>query len=150
MYAAAFISLFFFVTVVMVDHMRIIGRDDQASVYSQAVATNLILYRNAVVEYARANQAYTGAVPDGNLSLPTWYRNPGWVNYVAGGMIYVYPGNSDTIRAGLASALIESSNANLMAGIAQNGTIFHSGIGDTGIAVPVGVTNGTPIFAGHI
>ncbi len=56
-----------------------------------AIASSMLVYRNALAEYAYANNTASGAVPDNQLDLPSWYfRYPGVEGVIAAGKSYTY------------------------------------------------------------
>ena len=101
-----------------------------------AVAGNLMIYRNVVSAYAEANPTTTGAVADATLGLPTWYqRQPGMGNYLVGGKSYVF---YTTILPGLVGTLAERSQS-MSIGINSGGWLRSPIAGNTGIPLPAQV-----------
>lgn len=56
-----------------------------------SIAANMTVYNSRVVDYAIANPAASGVIPDASLSLPTWYTGAGFSNNIlADGTVRVW------------------------------------------------------------
>jgi hypothetical protein len=56
-----------------------------------AIAADMTVYNSRVVDYAIANPAATGPIPNASLSLPTWYAGPAFSNNIlADGTVRVW------------------------------------------------------------
>lgn len=101
-----------------------------------AVAGNLMVYRNIVTAYAEANPTAIGTIEDITLGLPTWYqRQPGMSNFLAGGKSYVfYTGSLPGLISNLAGR-IESMSV----GTNSGGVLTSPKAGNTGIPLPAQV-----------
>lgn len=110
---------------------------------ASAIAHNLIIYRNALAEYAHNNSGITGLVPDNALSLPAWYVHlPGINGYVASGdsfTFYVAP------PAGLMAKLAELTNSSAAIGYASAGRLISATEGATDIVIPAVIPNGAAV-----
>ncbi|MGF7243951.1 hypothetical protein ABIC11_004407 [Pseudomonas oryzihabitans] len=106
------------------------------------LALNLLIYRNALAEYAYNNPGLSGVPADSALALPT-----GWV-HAAGVSSYVQAGSSYTYYAappnGLVTTLAELTGS-IAVGYATNGQLFSRSSGATGIALPAAVPDGAPV-----
>ncbi|MEB0221349.1 type IV pilus biogenesis protein PilM [Pseudomonas sp. AB12(2023)] len=104
---------------------------------TQAIAKNMLLYKNAVAAFVDANPSTTGAIPDSSLALPSWFRTiQGVTNYVESGHVYIYAAG----RPALASAIFSQTQA-LTVGINQSGRLVNPISGDTGIILPAVIPN---------
>lgn len=64
------------------------------SVDVSMIARSVLVYRNALAEYAYAHSTESGAVPDNVLDLPTWYaRYPGVSGVISAGKSYAFFGS---------------------------------------------------------
>lgn len=114
------------------------------------LAVSMSMYRTAVTRYAAEHAAFTGTVQDANLSLPTWYsRYPLWSNWVENGTVVVYPTGPTPIE--LATEIVKLSGNSMLAGVARNAshTLYSPVFGDTGIGIPAGIPDGTPVWLGR-
>lgn len=107
-----------------------------------ALAHNLLIYRNALAEYAYNNPGLSGAPADSALALPTW-----WV-HAAGVSGYVHAGSSYAYYAappnGLVTTLAELTKSAAV-GYATNGQLVSPSYGATGIALPPAVPAGAAV-----
>ncbi|VEF73884.1 type IV pilus biogenesis protein PilM [Pseudomonas chlororaphis] len=100
-----------------------------------AIASNLMVYRNALSEYAQTHSSITGPVPDSALSLPNWYvRMQGVSGYVRAGISYTY---YPSPTAGLVNELSVLSGASVAVGFAKNGRLVTPNQGVTNISIPL-------------
>ncbi|MFT0179901.1 type IV pilus biogenesis protein PilM [Pseudomonas benzopyrenica] len=107
-----------------------------------ALAHNLLIYRNALAEYAYNNPGISGAPADSALALPTWWVHTAGVSgYVQAGSSYAYyamPPN------GLVTTLAELTESTAV-GYATNGRLVSPSSGATGIALPAAVPAGAAV-----
>lgn len=107
-----------------------------------ALAHNLLIYRNALAEYAYNNPGLSGAPADSALALPTWWVHAAGVSgYVQAGSSYAYyaaPPN------GLVTTLAELTESAAV-GYATNGQLVSPSSGATGIALPAAVPAGAAV-----
>ncbi|WP_158896958.1 MULTISPECIES: type IV pilus biogenesis protein PilM [unclassified Pseudomonas] len=107
-----------------------------------ALAHNLLIYRNALAEYAYNNPGLSGAPADSALALPTWWVHAAGVSgYVQTGSSYAYyaaPPN------GLVTTLAELTKSAAV-GYATNGQLVSPSSGVTGIALPAAVPAGAAV-----
>lgn len=102
-----------------------------------AIATNVLIYRNAVSRYAQNNPLANGSIADSVLALPAWYRKNGALgNYVSSGRSYVFYTGLDV--PGLAGVLQEKTES-VAVGVNAAGVFRSTGAGNTGIALPAQV-----------
>ncbi|WP_261793905.1 type IV pilus biogenesis protein PilM [Pseudomonas oryzihabitans] len=115
-------------------------RSDSADV--DVLAHNLLIYRNALAEYAYTNPGITGTPPDSALPLPNWWSHVSGVSgYVQAGSSYTYyasPPNS------LVTALVELTGS-LSIGYAYGGQLVSPSGGSTGVTLPAAVPNGAAV-----
>ncbi|MDT3723239.1 type IV pilus biogenesis protein PilM [Pseudomonas oryzihabitans] len=113
-----------------------------ASVDLDALAYNLLTYRNALAEYAHANPTMTGAPVDSVLALPTWYRKlPNVSGYVSAGQSFTY---YPTPPSGLVSKMVDLTQSQAI------GTVVASKLqspisGNMGVVVPATIPNGSAL-----
>lgn len=114
----------------------------------RALAEGMATYRAAVVEMARAQPAFNGAVSEASLSLPAWWQvQPALKATVQGQIVAVYVEPNDQ-QAGVLEEMFRLSAGSMLVGIANqaSGTLHSPSTGDTGIAVPAGVPDGAPVW----
>ncbi|KPY00731.1 putative Type IV pilus protein PilM [Pseudomonas amygdali pv. myricae] len=120
----------------------------QAEVSSQAVevsliAHNVLVYRNALAEYAYAHKAASGSVADNQLNLPTWYaRYPGVEGVIDAGRSYAFFGSP---LPGLVSEMINLTGGSLAIGTASSGSLLTPSSSYVGVALPAAVPNGATV-----
>lgn len=108
---------------------------------ANAIAGNMLVYRNSVVSYARANSTTSGTINDSALSLPTWYgKINGINNYVTMGKGYVYFSNPSS---DLAYLILKSSKNSLNTGIKQGGNLINP-INQTNLTIPIALPSSIP------
>lgn len=111
---------------------------------ASAISGNMMVYRNAVSDYARANPTVTGSVADGALTFPTWYSKiSGISNYVAAGKGYVY---YSAQRPELAYQLVKSTNNTILSGIKRSGVLYNPISGTSSISIPVAIPNESVVY----
>ncbi len=118
------------------------GDNRRQAVDVSALAHNLLIYRNALAEYAYNNPGLSGAPADSALALPTWWVHAAGVSgYVQAGSSYAYyaaPPN------GLVTTLAELTESAAV-GYATNGQLVSPSSGATGIALPAAVPAGAAV-----
>lgn len=98
-----------------------------------ALAHNLLIYRNALAEYAYNNPGITGTPADSALSLPSWWIHaPGVSGYVQSGSSYTFYTSPPN---GLVTTLAELTHS-VAVGYASDGQLVSPTGGATGIALP--------------
>lgn len=107
-----------------------------------ALAHNLLIYRNALAEYAYNNPGISGAPADSALALPTWWVHAAGVSgYVQAGSSYAYyaaPPN------GLVTMLADLTESTAV-GYATGGRLVSPSSGATDIALPAAVPAGAAV-----
>ncbi|KPY82910.1 type IV pilus biogenesis protein PilM [Pseudomonas amygdali] len=107
------------------------------------IAHNVLVYRNALAEYAYAHKAASGTVADDQLALPTWYaRYPGVEGVIDAGRSYAYFGSPPP---GLVSEMINLTGGSVAIGTASSGSLVNPSSGNVGIALPATVPNGAAV-----
>lgn len=118
------------------------GEERGLAVDVSALAHNLLIYRNALAEYAYNNPGASGAPADTALTLPSWWvHSPGVSGYVQGGSSYAYypaPPN------GLVTTLGELTESTAI-GLASGGQLISPTGGPTGIALPTVIPAGAAV-----
>lgn len=139
--------------VVIVSSMMVgVTAPDYSFLEAKAAAKNMLLYKQAAVGYFTANPAASGVIADASLAvyLPTGYtKHYNWTANISGGYAYVY--TSDVAAASapaIANALSVLSADSLLTGRKVSSNLFSSSRGDTGIALPAFVPNGSPVSMG--
>lgn len=111
---------------------------------ASAISGSMMVYRNAVSTYAKANPSVTGSVADASLSLPTWYtKMSGVSNYVTGGKGYVYYSN---LRPELAHRLLKDTNNTVLSGIKRSGMLYNPISGTSTIAIPATIPDESVVY----
>jgi hypothetical protein len=140
---AIFFAIAIFFGAVYTDTQHQLGADNVAGEAS-AISGNMMVYRNAVSQYARANPSATGTVSDASLSLPPWYaRISGISNYVAGGKGYVYYSNQ---RGELAYQLLKNTNNTMLSGIKRSGVLYNPVSGTSTITIPSAIPDESVVY----
>lgn len=107
-----------------------------------ALAHNMLIYRNALAEYAYNNPGISGVPADSALALPAW-----WV-HAAGVSGYVQAGSSYTYYAappnGLVTTLADLTQSTAV-GYATGGQLVSPTGGTTGIVLPATVPAGAAV-----
>ncbi|KUM43720.1 type IV pilus biogenesis protein PilM [Pseudomonas sp. EpS/L25] len=107
-----------------------------------ALAHNLLIYRNALAEYAYNNPGISGAPADSALALPSWWVHAAGVSgYVQAGSSYAYVAAPPN---GLVTTLAELTESTAV-GYATNGQLVSPSSGATGIALPAAVPTGAAV-----
>lgn len=107
-----------------------------------AIASNMLIYSNAVATYAKANPGLATAVSDVSLALPSWYvRIVGVNNYISAGKAYIYYSG----RPDLVDVLSEKTES-VSAGTNQAGTLVSPKWGVTSIPIPGSVPSGAVVY----
>lgn len=113
-----------------------------AAVDVDALAHNLLIYRNALAEYAYYNPGVSGVPADSTLNLPTWWVHTAGVRgYVQAGSSYAYyaaPPN------GLVTTLAQLTESAAV-GYATNGQLVSPSAGATGVTLPAAVPAGAAV-----
>ncbi|MEE4678360.1 type IV pilus biogenesis protein PilM [Pseudomonas alliivorans] len=113
------------------------------SVNVSAIASSMLVYRNALAEYAYTHKAAAGSVADNQLILPTWYaRYPGVDGVIDAGRSYAFFGSPPP---GLVSELINLTGGSLAIGTASSGSLVTPSSGNVGVALPTTVPNGAAV-----
>lgn len=141
---AIFFSIAIFFGSVFTETQHKLSVDNIAGEAS-AISGNMMVYRNAVSQYARANPGVTGAVADASLPLPTWYtRISGISNYVTGGKGYVYYSNQ---RPELAYKLLKNTGNSVLCGIKRSGFLYNPISGISTISIPAAIPDESVVYA---
>ncbi|MDR6680229.1 type IV pilus biogenesis protein PilM [Pseudomonas oryzihabitans] len=107
-----------------------------------ALAHNLLIYRNALAEYAYNNPGITGSPADAALFLPGWWVHaPGVSGYVQGGSSYTFYASPPN---GLVTALAELTHS-VAVGYASGGQLVSPTGGATGVVLPAAVPAGAAV-----
>lgn len=107
-----------------------------------ALAYNMITYRNALAEYAHTNPTITGAPADSVLALPTWYRKlPNVSGYVNAGQSFTY---YPTPPNGLVSKMVDLTQSQAIGTVVAS-TLQSPISGNMGVVVPPAIPNGSAL-----
>ncbi|RMM11256.1 hypothetical protein ALQ84_200025 [Pseudomonas caricapapayae] len=107
------------------------------------IAHNVLVYRNALAEYAYAHKAASGTVADNQLALPTWYaRYPGVEGVIDAGRSYAF---FESPPPGLVSEMINLTGGSLAIGTAASGILLTLTSRNAGVTLPVAVPNGAAV-----
>ena len=122
------------------------SRAEESSRLSQvsAIAYNLLVYRQALANFAQTNAQTTGAVEDSVLALPSWYSHmPGVEGYVADGVSYTYYPQPPT---GLADRLVALTDHSTATGFNNEGLLVSPVTGPTMITLPTAIPHGAVVL----
>lgn len=107
-----------------------------------ALAYNMITYRNALAEYAHTNPTVTGTPADSVLALPTWYRKlPNVSGYVNAGQSFTY---YPTPPNGLVSKMVDLTQSQAIGTVVAS-TLQSPISGNMGVVVPPAIPNGSAL-----
>ena len=122
---------------------------------SMTLASNMAIYRDAVLTYLHNNPGFSGTtIPTALLPLPTWGYTPKtiWAHYIAPDKtIVVYA----TVRppVDITADLMNLSKNSILAGRANTttGRLESPVHGNTNIPLPAGITipNGSPVWLAY-
>ncbi len=108
-----------------------------------ALSRNLLVYRSAAAEYAKANPSFTGSPGDAALNLPGWFtKTSGVMTYLAAGRSYTYFVGS--VPPGLPAALVERTQS-MSVGVNRSGILVSPTSGSTGITLPPIIPEGAAV-----
>ena len=152
MYVIAMFALLGWVTIVSADFFSTQSQKEDETI-SQSIAENMLIYKQSAISYYIANPSASGVIQDSSLStyLPTGYKkNYNWVANINAGYIYVYTTDiAATTKPLITEILAQNSSDSMFAGKNQNGILFSSTRGNTGISLPTFVPNGSPVLMGQ-
>nr|WP_269836991.1 type IV pilus biogenesis protein PilM [Pseudomonas syringae] len=107
------------------------------------IAHNVLVYRNALAEYAYTHKGSSGPVADNQLDLPTWYaRYPGVDGVIDAGRSYAF---FRSPPPGLVSEMINLTGGSLAIGTASSGSLLTPGSGYVGVTLPAAVPTGAAV-----
>ncbi|MBN4180736.1 type IV pilus biogenesis protein PilM [Pseudomonas savastanoi] len=107
------------------------------------IAHNVLVYRNALAEYAYTHKGASGPVADNQLDLPTWYaRYPGVDGVINAGRSYAFFGSPPP---GLVSEMINLTGGSLAIGTASSGSLLTPSLSYVGVSLPAAVPNGAAV-----
>ncbi|WP_122423045.1 type IV pilus biogenesis protein PilM [Pseudomonas viridiflava] len=110
---------------------------------SDAIAGNMLVYRNFVSLYAQNNPAANGSIADLSLGLPVWFnRSPYLNNYVALGKSYVY---YTVVVPGLVWAVSDVTGS-INVGTNEGGVLNTPGKGQTAILLPAQIPQSSVVI----
>lgn len=107
-----------------------------------AVATNFLLYRNAVLEHVRNTGGVAGDIPIGALALPLGWQaiwNRPWRARVENGICYVY-GQCSRAEA---LAVRDMMGGSFALGVARNGRLAPAPVNGQAISLPAFIPAGS-------
>ncbi|OSR95707.1 hypothetical protein BV330_00032 [Pseudomonas syringae pv. actinidiae] len=108
-----------------------------------AVASNILVYRNALAQYAYTHKAASGTVADNQLGLPSWYaRYPGVDGVIDAGRSYAFLGYPPP---GLVSEMISLTEGSAAIGTASSGYLLTPSSGIIDIKIPPVVPEGAAV-----
>jgi hypothetical protein len=107
------------------------------------ITISMLVYRNAVAEYASSNPAFIGVVSDALLNLPVWYiKPPNLSNYISSGKSYSF---YTTPLPGLSGELA-SRTESINVGINQHGVLLAPNMANSGIVLPAQIPLGSVVL----
>lgn len=114
----------------------------QEALRSDALATNFLMYRNAVVRYVEAHPGASGNITDTVLTWePGYQKAPGWAATVVNGHVYAY--SLSAVPPGAVQAAYRLSGGSMLIGTKGSaGTLRNPALGETGITLPAVIQNG--------
>lgn len=116
---------------------------------ADALATNVVAYRTAVLTYLNANPSATGTIADGVLTYPLGHvRNALWTNVVSGGNLYVY--STAAVSVGTVERVwIYSRRSVLVGKKTSSGGLSVPGSGSSTTTVPAAIPVGALVWIGR-
>lgn len=125
---------------------------DYSMLDAKVAAKNMLLYKQAAIMYYSANPGASGVIADATLApyLPFGYsKSYNWVANINGGYAYVYTADVAAASApAISKSLSDLSGDSLLTGQKIGLNLVTSSHGDTGIALPAFITNGSPVAMG--
>lgn len=110
-----------------------------------AINGNMRVYRNAVISYAANNPTASGTIADAALGLPSWFNHmPAVSNIVVAGKGYVF---YSSVTPGLAYEITKATDNSILIGINRGGMLINPLSGNSGIALPAGIPEGSVVYA---
>ncbi|MEE4071384.1 type IV pilus biogenesis protein PilM [Pseudomonas viridiflava] len=101
----------------------------------------MLVYRNALAEYAYAHQTASGPVQDSQLDLPNWYfRYSGVEGVVAAGKSYAFYSSPPP---GLVAEMVNLTSGSLAIGTASSGNLEIPSTAMILLKLPTAIPNGT-------
>ncbi|WLG57752.1 type IV pilus biogenesis protein PilM [Pseudomonas extremorientalis] len=108
-----------------------------------SLSRNLLVYRSAAAEYAKANTGFTGTPTDEALNLPAWFSKPsGVTTYVSAGQSYTY--FAGIAPSGLPAALVERTQS-ITVGVNRAGVLISPISGQTDVLLPKNIPEGAVV-----
>lgn len=108
-----------------------------------AIASSMLVYRNALAEYAYAHQTASGIVPDNKLDLPKWYfRYPGIEGVIAAGKSYTFYRSPPP---GLVAEIVNVTGRSIAIGSASSGRLVTYASDDIEINLPSSIPEGAAV-----
>ncbi len=142
---SAFFAISLFLGMIFVQNQHTLEAN-AASGEAAAISGNMRIYRNAVVNYARAHNSVTGSVMDTELTLPVWFHHrPDVQNTVTNGQAYVY---FTPAQPELVAMLLKSGADTMRVGINQGGRLYNPLSGITSVRLPEEIPEGSVVYAG--
>ncbi|MEE4742765.1 type IV pilus biogenesis protein PilM [Pseudomonas alliivorans] len=108
-----------------------------------AIASSMLVYRNALAEYAYTHNTASGTVEDRRLALPGWYiRYPGVGGVIDAGKSYVF---YNSPPPGLVAMMVKLTGGSLAIGTASSGSLIPHLSAGVAIVLPSIVPNGAAV-----
>ena len=108
-----------------------------------ATSVNMLVYRNAVANFASSNSTFSGVVADTQLLFPNWYvKSSNLSNYVSNGKSYSFYSGTLPGLAGELARRTESINV----GTNQNGILLAPNMMNLGVTLPAQIPNGSVVL----
>ena len=120
-------------------------RQERNTVYADvtAASVNVLVYRNAVANFASSNPTFSGTVSDAQLVLPSWYvKSASLGNYISAGISYSFYTSVLTGLVGELARRTESVNV----GTNQNGVLLAPNMANMGVTLPAQIPNGSVVL----
>lgn len=130
-----------------VEHAR--TRAEDSAERLKAMAVNMLVYHQAVNRWAAGNPGYAGAVPEADLTLPSWYRKAAaWSGRLEGDVAATFPASPipGGLNGRLVATLLIAADGDYGIGTASGGSLLSASRGLL-FSLPSGIQDGTPVYA---
>jgi hypothetical protein len=143
------ITTFFIAMMTLLVALHVPGQENQfIAAKADIAATDVLAYREEVINYLNSNVGFSGAVSDAQIT-PLWghQRRANWSNIVTNGTMYVYE-VSPSPEVLLLDKIYRKTSRSFMVGRNSSGTLVSANGLSTGITIPLAVPNGSIVIVG--
>lgn len=143
------VTTFFIAMMALLAALHVPAQDNQfMSAKANVAATDVLAYREELINYLNANTGFSGAVSDSQIT-PLWghQRRTNWTNIVSNGTMFVYE-VTPSPEALLLDTIYTKTSKSFMVGRNSSGTLVSANGLSTGITIPALVPNGSIVIVG--